>query len=70
MEDQESQEDELLALASIYDSDVFVCDHEETPPCGSFTVHLQIPQPFSVVFTQEGTRDSAFEIKFASLSVL
>ncbi len=48
MDDAEAQEDELLALASIYDVDVFSTDKEGERPGGQFSACLDLPQPFVI----------------------
>ena len=51
MSDKEAQGDELLALASIYDADVFstTLDSDGALPGGQFASHLDLPQPFFVI---------------------
>lgn len=46
MADEENQEDELLALASIYDERIFVQSSEEKG--GQFNVFLDLPKPFKL----------------------
>ena len=53
MSDQESQEDELLALASIYDPDVFFVDEGDVAS-GHFAAHLTLPKTFHVCFSNSG----------------
>ena len=50
MSDQEAQADELLALTSIYDEGIF-------SDLGSFAAHLELQQPFNVVFSTNGMTD-------------
>ena len=45
-DDIEQQEDELLALASIYDERVFIQSSEEKG--GQFNVFLELPKPFKL----------------------
>ena len=54
MEDQESQEDELTALASIYDSSVFTISQDGGECGGQFSACLALPQPFLVSFSPTG----------------
>ena len=52
--DQESQEDELLALASIYDDESFLVTSpgdEGDMAGGQFSAQLELPQPFHVLFS-------------------
>ena len=52
MSDKEAQEDELLALASIYDNEVFSTTLDSdgvTIAGGQFSAHLDLPQPFHVI---------------------
>lgn len=46
MADEEKQEDELLALASIYDERIFLQSSEEKG--GQFNVFLELPKPFKL----------------------
>ena len=46
--DREAQEDELLALESIYDSQIFVATTEGEIPGGQFVAHLDLPSSFFV----------------------
>ena len=46
MADEDSQEDELLALASIYDERIFTRSVDENG--GQFNVFLELPKPFQV----------------------
>ena len=46
MADGEQQEDELLALASIYDERIFIQSSEEKG--GQFNVFLELPKPFQL----------------------
>ena len=52
MSDKEAQEDELVALASIYDKDIFSIssdqEGEREIPGGEFCANLDLPQPFYV----------------------
>lgn len=51
MSDKEAQEDELLALASIYDGDIFSTTEIENGQVvagGQFAAHLDLPEPFYV----------------------
>lgn len=45
-DDVEQQEDELLALASIYDERIFIQSSEEKG--GQFNVFLELPKPFKL----------------------
>lgn len=45
-DDVEQQEDELLALASIYDERIFIQSSEEKG--GQFNVFLELPKPFEL----------------------
>lgn len=45
-DDIEQQEDELLALASIYDERIFIQSSEEKG--GQFNVFLELPKPFKL----------------------
>lgn len=47
MSNSETQNDELLALQSIYDEKCFVVEHTN-PPCGRFSAHVELPQPFYI----------------------
>lgn len=51
-EDKEAQVDELTALGTIYDADILEIDSNEDdcPSCGLITIHLHLPQPFTVQF--------------------
>ena len=53
MTDQESQADELLALASIFDPDVFFTEKGNIPS-GHFAAHLSLPEGFCVTFSEQG----------------
>lgn len=48
MTDKEQQEDELLALTSIYDENVLSVSEDSEEPGGQFLVSLYIPENFSV----------------------
>ena len=48
MTDKEQQEDELLALTSIYDENVLSVSDDSEEPGGQFLVSLHIPENFSV----------------------
>lgn len=48
MTDKEQQEDELLALTSIYDENVLSVSEDSEEPGGQFLVSLHIPENFSV----------------------
>ncbi|XP_041375612.1 E3 ubiquitin-protein ligase RNF14-like [Gigantopelta aegis] len=62
MGDQESQEDELTALASIYDSSVFSVSQDGDDRGGQFSACLALPQPFVVSFLPAGiSEDSGSE---------
>lgn len=50
-EDKEAQEDELLALASIYDEDEF--KRAESVQGGEMRVSVDLPQNFDIVVTGE-----------------
>lgn len=54
--DQEAQEDELLALASIYDYNTFSVSEEDGTdhalPEGQFAAQLELPDPFTVEFSR------------------
>lgn len=54
MSDSESQEDELLALASIYDENTFSSSTEKGSPGGQFSAVLELPEPFNVIFMGSG----------------
>ncbi len=46
--DSEAQEDEVLALESIYDSQIFVASSDGERTGGQFVAHLDLPAAFSV----------------------
>ncbi len=46
--DAEAQEDELLALESIYDAQIFVASAQGDSPGGQFVAHLELPPLFCV----------------------
>ncbi len=48
--DQEAQEDELMALQSIYDTYTLVVTDEGEIPGGQFSACLELPHPFEVKF--------------------
>lgn len=48
--DMEEQEDELLALQSIFDSEEFV--RKESNPAGEIRVSVELPADFSVSLTE------------------
>ena len=48
MTDKEQQDDELLALTSIYDENVLSVSEDSEEPGGQFLVSLHIPENFSV----------------------
>ena len=54
--DQEAQEDELLALQSIYDTYTLVVTDEGEVPGGQFAACLELPQPFHVKFSTSGQK--------------
>ena len=47
MSDSETQNDELLALQSIYDERCFRVE-QTNPPCGRFSAHVQLSEPFHI----------------------
>ncbi len=47
-EDKEAQEDELLALASIYDENIFESSQDGATVGGRFNAHLDLPEPITV----------------------
>lgn len=49
MSDKEAQDDELLALASIYEGNVFSSENENGKCCGQFRAFLSLPKPFHVL---------------------
>ena len=53
--DREAQEDELLALQSIYDAQIFVSTTEGDRPGGQFVAHLDLPPSFQVRMTTNET---------------
>ncbi|XP_072002202.1 E3 ubiquitin-protein ligase RNF14-like isoform X1 [Engystomops pustulosus] len=55
-EDQEAQEDELLALASIYSEDEF--NRADSAPGGEILVCLDLPSHFKVLVKSNGAADS------------
>ncbi|XP_018527073.1 E3 ubiquitin-protein ligase RNF14 [Lates calcarifer] len=59
--DMEEQEDELLALQSIFDSEEFV--RKESNPAGEIRVSVELPADFSVSLT-EGETVRQYEISF------
>ncbi len=48
MMNQEAQEDELLALASIYDGCQFEASQQGDTPGGRFSANLDLPEPFYI----------------------
>ena len=52
--DEEAQEDELLALASIYNEDVFEVTREDAKPGGQFSARLELPDNFCVQMDSSG----------------
>ncbi|KAK9519659.1 hypothetical protein VZT92_022371 [Zoarces viviparus] len=59
--DMEEQEDELLALKSIFDSEEFLRD--ESKPAGEIRVSVELPADFTVTL-QEGETLRQYEISF------
>ena len=53
--DSEAQEDELLALESIYDTQIFVSTTEGDRSGGQFVAHLDLPHSFHVKVTTNDT---------------
>ena len=54
-EDREAQDDELLALAGIYEPDVSKTEEEEGElPGGSFECILDVPKPLKVIIKESG----------------
>ena len=58
--DREAQEDELLALESIYDSQIFVATTEGEIPGGQFVAHLDLSSSFFVKVATNETGILAF----------
>ena len=54
MTDYEFQQDELLALASIYDENIFEATSDGTE--GRFCAHLDLPNPFLIKTTSGGIK--------------
>lgn len=70
MSDKESQDDELLALASIYEDDVFSSTQDAgESPGGQFAAHLDLPQPFQVQFETSGKIIYMFSSKLKTIQV-
>ena len=65
--DSEAQEDELLALESIYDSQIFVATTEGEIPGGQFVAHLDLPPSFFVKVTTNETGICVFLDFFISV---
>uniref|UniRef100_A0A3Q1G1V3 RWD domain-containing protein n=1 Tax=Acanthochromis polyacanthus TaxID=80966 RepID=A0A3Q1G1V3_9TELE len=57
--DLEEQEDELLALQSIFDSEEFVRD--ESKSAGEIRVSVELPADFNVVL-KEGKKDNNYRV--------
>lgn len=59
MTDKEDQEEELLALTSIYDENVLSVSEESKEPGGQFLVSLHIPTNFKVKSQSKGTESTS-----------
>ena len=55
-DDEEAQEDELLALASIYNKEVFEVSREEGRLNVQFSAQPELPDHFYVQLDSSGTR--------------
>ena len=55
MTDKEQQEDELIALTSIYDESVLSLSEDSEEPGGQFLVSLHIPENFKIRSHVKGT---------------
>jgi len=60
--DEEAQEDELLALASIYNEDVFEVTREDGKPGGQFSARLELPDHFSVQSDTSGKHGQTLQV--------
>ena len=54
MTDKEQQEEELLALTSIYDEKVISVSEDGEAPGGQFLVSLHIPENFKIKNVNKG----------------
>ena len=64
-ENKQAQDDELMALSSIYDADVFtVNDEEGSNPGGSYTCILDLPQPFEIVISDVNSTLNKFKVHY------
>ena len=73
MEDENinAQQDELLALSSIYDGDVFSVDEsEEDSPGGSYMCITDLPQPFVIILTDSHGVKKEFPVQYLPEIVL
>ncbi|XP_064637638.1 E3 ubiquitin-protein ligase RNF14-like isoform X2 [Lineus longissimus] len=59
-DDKEDQEDELLALASIYNDETFTATQEGGDPGGYFSAQLNLPHPFHVKLVDQ--REASAEL--------
>lgn len=64
MTDKEQQEDELLALTSIYDENVLSVSEDSEEPGGQFLVSLHIPENFSVKSQGSENKTEVHVVKF------
>lgn len=56
----ERQQDELLAMESIYDSKVFTTNHNQNKPEGMFQAHVELQSDIHVVVHESGPYSAYF----------
>lgn len=49
MSDRDDQDEEMVALSSIYDNDVFTASQDGGQLGGQFQASLPLPQPFTII---------------------
>jgi E3 ubiquitin-protein ligase RNF14 len=67
MEDKEAQDDELLALANIFDQDIYQADEEKDKnelPGGTFTILLHLPHSFVLIIQASGCIDKEILVRY------
>ena len=64
-ENKQAQDDELMALSSIYDANVFTVNDEEGSNLeGSYICILDLPQPFEIVISDVNNTVEKFEVYY------
>ena len=54
MSDEEAQDDEIMAMASIFEENVFESSSENGRVTGGrFSAQLELPEPFHVIFKSD-----------------